>query len=483
MGTLGKMKSGFLGHRPLVDVWRSFACCRRGNIAIISALALVPLVAIVGGSVDLIRMTAVSSKMRAALEAGALAGASMLRDDDKIAKAKLDAAVKDYVRSNLPSGAPWNEIRLTVKRPAGGTEVIVDGSVGLNNFFLGVINMTTSTISETAAADVGGVGALEVSLVLDISSSMAYGNRIGALRPATTNLINEIFARYGSTSTSVNLIPFGGSVNVGSTLFTKYAVDDGDADALDPGPELYRTDANGNTVNNQKFKFSDQTNGTGGNCIEIADNEFLDGKLAENQAGALPYFYLFENNPYCPSDKTAAIFNESDKKTLLDRIDEMELSDGTGMEIGMFWALKAMSPSMKGELGGDYKDRPSAWGVSSKFLIMMGDGNISWQHRPVDYTDSYINWSGKGTPEETNHQVLYEYDAAKYYYLSMCDILKTHGVTIFTVGYDVTSGAKSLLQSCASSSDHYLDATSTNIDVKFQEILDKFGGTELRISK
>ena len=64
-------------------------------------------------------------------------------------------------------------------------------------------------------------------------------------------------------------------------------------------------------------------------------------------------------NPWCPNEKSEAIFNSNDFEALKKRIDEFSLSDGTGNDHGIAWGLNALTPAWRGKLGGNYPARPA----------------------------------------------------------------------------------------------------------------------------
>ena len=67
---------------------------RRGAIAVLFALLLVPLFGFVGLAVDGVLLYSVQSKLQDALDAAALAGARVLRDPGR------DARISDYFNGN-----------------------------------------------------------------------------------------------------------------------------------------------------------------------------------------------------------------------------------------------------------------------------------------------------------------------------------------------------------------------------------------------
>ena len=189
-------------------------------------------------------------------------------------------------------------------------------------------------------------------MVLDISSSMR-GSRLTSLKTASTEFVDIMLNDTTKDSTSINVVPFGGTVNIGEDLFEEFAVElTAFGTTLDPNEATYDI---GTAVETSDFRFSD-----GNYCIEAVQTDYGTNILPRNSRGQVPDFWRWWNNhPWCPEEASSVFLNSNDADEIKSHLNGMVLSDGTGMDIGALWGLKTLSPSFRGELGGDFSDRPS----------------------------------------------------------------------------------------------------------------------------
>ena len=140
---------------------------------------------------------------------------------------------------------------------------------------------------------------VELAMVLDISSSMR-GDKLAKLKEAADDFVDQILNDKNIALTSINLIPFGGTVNIQS-LFDELAVPEASA-TVDPNSTEYNKSTN---VPNLLFRFTD-----GDKCIEYRHDEFDSGMLPNFQRAQVPHFWKWNNfNPWCPQDESAVLLN------------------------------------------------------------------------------------------------------------------------------------------------------------------------------
>lgn len=435
-----------------------------GNVAIMVAVLFIPLVIAVAGAVDITHFASIENRLRAATESAALAAASLRSSSD------LEKTSKEYVKSNLPDTDLWRTVDIQVPAPEVTTNsrtITVNASIALPTSFLKIIGIDKLTAHASSVATQTKSDA-EIALVLDISSSMDRSGKIDKLIPAAKDFVDAIFDDELFQEASVSLIPFGGTVNVGSELFEKWVINERDQEK-DPGPRQYQV---GSSIPSEKFRFTD-----GGNCIEYRPEDASEDLIPLESRPQLPDFWKWnDGNPWCPPDSTAMLLNSSNPTKIKNRIDDMELSDGTGMDIGAIWGLKALSPKWRGQLGGDNSDRPANFNDAKtlKFMILMTDGDITAQYRPIDYRKGDTKGSRnqqtmlpKGwtsTSPNTN--------SAYGYFKRVCNDLRTNGVTVFTIGFKIPANgnAEEMLQYCATNIGNYYLVDNLDIGSAFDSI-------------
>jgi len=414
-----------------------------GNFAIFTALCAVPLIVVACGSVDVIRMTSTQERLQVMLDSATLAAASLSNSGD------MSDVVDDYMAANKPDGAAWNTLSYTtveVTNALNSKEVEITAEVTLKTPFLSLIGRDTQTVTAISTA-VQSQTEIEISLVLDISSSMR-GAKLADLITASKEFIDLMLSDGRDSHTSINLVLFGGTVNLGDTLYKRYAVEASSA-VTDPDSATYTVGAE---VPSKSFLFTH-----GNTCIEYTDEDFDLDDIPEKSRPQVPNFTRYgAMNDWCPRSNTESIFNSNKADVLKARIDEMTLSDGTGMDIGTLWGAKALSPNMRGVLGGDFADRPVAFDDEDimKIAVIMTDGGITDQTRPRDPTSS----EKPHISNSSTRQTIVSKTNATAYFKSLCDVMKTQSIYVYTVGYQITSGSSedTLMKYCAKSlSDYY----------------------------
>jgi Flp pilus assembly protein TadG len=188
----------------------SFFGDRRGNVAIIFALSLIPITMLVGASVDLSRMRVERTKLQSAVDAAALAAAQMPAgaSDDEV-----DAAINSFLTANF-DGEGALAIPVIDR---DGTNVQISATSNLPMMFGGLFGMDTRPVSTSTGAARGGVN-IEIVLVLDVTGSMA-GTRIEDLQVAANDLIDMVVQTAQPPEvdyyTRMAIVPYSAAVNVG----------------------------------------------------------------------------------------------------------------------------------------------------------------------------------------------------------------------------------------------------------------------------
>jgi hypothetical protein len=125
-----------------------------------------------------------------------------------------------------------------------------------------------------------------------------------------------------------------------------------------------------------------------------------------------------------------------------------------------------------GQVPMQFSNRPAAFEDTDtlKVLVLMTDGNISEQQRPKQY--NYPR-----SPEGSGGNTVYQTGAAASTSLRrVCQVAKSKGVIIFTIGF-YTSSAD--LTTCASSASHFYNVTGSGISLAFQSIANNIQSLKL----
>jgi len=455
---------------------RSFPKARSGNIAIIMAFVLLPLIVLAGGTVDLIRISNASLQLNRAVESAALAAASLSNNGD------LNSTLNDYILKNVPEGSDWSSLNIepnVIENTDTSRVIEVTASVTIKTPFLTLIGQQYSNIQAFAAA-AQEAKFTEVSLVIDISSSMR-GNRLVQLREASHDFLDLMLEDNLSETTAINFIPFGGTVNIGPNLITRYFPLSGYMDGQ-PASEY----GDGKEITQKLYRFLGARN-----CIEYRAEDFDLDDIELNSRAQVPHFYYWnQNNPWCPENGTSQMYlNRNDLAELKNAVDDLELSDGTGMDIGLLWGAKALSPELKTAAaldGGSFSDRPADWDdkQTQKVIVLMTDGGITRQFRPKnpwknltpkDYGTGIVNARNNkqnATDKGNINSASSTPDNSVAYMKTMCDQAKAKGIIIYTVGFKIQKNTlpDQSLSYCATSPSHYYFVETSDLSEAFKAI-------------
>jgi Flp pilus assembly protein TadG len=193
---------------------------RRGSVALMTALLVIPLIGMIGLAIDLGRVWLVRSRLQMSLDAAVLVAARDLATGGTSVDAKnlfwadfgrtsatgrlgyLGAAASDPVVYNPAPGGPSGSVKMT------SMATIVPSLIGILG--IGPVTVTGAATAQSAAYG------LELALVLDNTGSME-GAAMTSLIGASNQLVNIV---YGSSDQQphlwVSLVPFAATVNVNS---------------------------------------------------------------------------------------------------------------------------------------------------------------------------------------------------------------------------------------------------------------------------
>lgn len=466
----------------------------RGNIVMIFALCLLPIFAVVGAAIDISRIHSAKIQMSTLLDQAVLASANLASTEDP------EDLIEDWMESQVAQfGYDGGDLQVNVTSSIAlnSRDIRATASIKVPTLMMYMFNQDNTTI-EVKAAAVQSITNIEIAMVLDISSSMR-GQRLTSLKAASTDFIDIILTPSNQATTSINVVPFGGTVNIGDSLFNKFAVlNTNPATIVDPDDDDYDI---GTAVETSPFRFSN-----GETCIEAIQDDYDTDMLPSFSRGQVPDFWRWWNNhPWCPEDQSAVYLNSNNATALKSHLNNMVLSDGTGMDIGTMWGLKVLSPSFRGELGGNFSDRPLDFNAQEvkKVMIIMTDGNITAQNRPEDpeignvHTNRPTNREphvnaisnqgnrqnmqttrtrGEATTSQFN-------DSGVGRFKKACNAAKAEAIQVFTIGFQIKNNslADRILEECATNPSYYYHVEGLDLTSTFQSIAAQVNA--LRISE
>ena len=440
-----------------------------GSVITTFSLSSFALLAFLGAAVDYSRLITAKSDLSHAVDAAALAGGKLTTGDqyaaalgmfqvDYRAQATL-ASFKAYVVKSKPADKFRVEAKVNVPLMFGS--------------FLGFQTLPVSALAEVLS---GTDTDIHVALALDTTGSMK-GDRLTALKDAASNMVTTLFDKLQRPDqVKFSIVPFARYVNIGLSNRKKpwmsvaddYEVTKNTCTTTKPVLRTYNCRSVSTTKYNDGVPYTSTSN--------VCDRDYgppettCSDKTTKYKwngcAGSRSYplntkdgQYIFPVpgilNVSCPAELTEL---SSNKAQVLKAVKALSAADETYIPPGLVWAWRTLSP------GEPFDAVAAPDKATNRYLILMTDGVNT-------ISPSYPAHNG-------NNRAL-----ADKLTEELCANIKTDGVTIYTIAFEVTDvSVKNMLQTCASGSDRFFDASdSAQLSSSFQAIADQL--LALRISR
>lgn len=420
---------------------------QRGNIAVIFAIALLPILSFMGAAVDYSRANRARSSMQAAMDSTALMVSKDL-SQGLITTAQVTTKAQSYFNGLYTDAeAPVLTLNATYTPGSGNTSstVQVTGSGNITTVFMKIAGFPTMGFN-TASTATWGASLLRVALVLDNTGSMNSYNKIGALRTASLNLVTQLSAlAQNAGDVYISVVPFAIDVNVNKS---------------NKGASWLRWDLYDSSISTS-------------NCSGGTNSGYM------SYATCLGHNYVWRHTPAVPPDPSTWNGCVTDRDQNFDTTNDVPLAGGTLYPTEQYSSCPV--PVMG--LSNDWT------ALSAKIAAMQPNGNtnqaiglqLGWQSLTAapftvpamdpnyKYNQVIILLTDGLNTEDRWYSNASSIDARQQ---KTCDNIKAAGITIYTVqvntGSDPTS---SLLQQCASdSSKFFLLTSSTQIVTTFNQI-------------
>lgn len=422
-----------------------FAQSRSGNISMMFAVLSVPMIAAVGLGVDLSRAYRVRSLTQNALDASVLAAGRAAQTNVNAPLSAAQAAATNFYDASKPSDVVSSSLSLAADN--NNTTFTLTATTWVSTPFLSVLSRMfpkstpadapagcsnsfaclklTSTAQASIAAGGNGGSNVEVSLMLDVTGSM-NGTKLTTLKSAAKDLVDTIIWTDQSKYTSrMAIVPFAPYVNVGSAFYTAvtgqsqstcYWMHNGIC--YWPGPSY-------------------------DSCVKDRTGTHA---YTETSPGVGSWIPSAQQTNCEPSAEIVPL--TSNKTTLKNLIDNLQAKGGTAGALGTAWAWYMISPAWA-----------TIWGTASApasyadLSTLNSNGAPKLKKFAVLMTDGDYNVMGGSNVSTSTVN-----SAA----LSLCSGMKNKGIEVFTVGFQVGNTAKTMLQSCATDTSHFYDASSND---------------------
>lgn len=413
-----------------------FPAANQGNIAVLFAVALLPLLSFMGAAIDYTRANSARSSMQAALDSTSLMLAKDL-SDGKITTDQISAKATAYFNA-LYTNKDARSVAITASYATGtsqGSTIQVNGSGAVITEFMKVAGFPTIGFNSSSTSVWGNVR-MRVAIALDVTGSMNSDGKMDALKPAAKSLIDQLAALAKNPGdVYVSIIPFAKDVNVGASNYDANWINWSDWDEDNKTCSGWGWGANCTPKNHNTW------NG----CVTDRDQNY-DTLNTAPTGGPSTRFYA-EQYDACPAQLMPLSY---DFTALKNKVDSLTPNGGTNQPIGIAWAWQSLTPTVP--LNAPPEEANYTY---KKVLIVMSDG-LNTQDRWPSYGNGHTQFNGQ---IDARQRIL-------------CDNIKAAGITIYTMHVNTDNDPTSaVLQYCASSPDKFSTVTSaTQIMAAFNSI-------------
>jgi Flp pilus assembly protein TadG len=404
--------------KKLSTAWKNYAKSTKGNVALMLALASVPVFAAAGAALDFGRYVAVESELSAALDSASLAAAAASGKTD----AERQAIAVNAFNANIQGGAATD---LTTKASftiQNGT-VTGEAHANMTTALMNIVGVNNMDVVARNAVGVPDSGKAEIAFVLDYSGSMAdqAGGQVKyiAMGQAANKLIDSVSK--DPTKVKIGLVPF--SQHVYGTLQSQYVKGASGStwtgctqdqmypynlsgDAPNPGIDASKW---GQPMVAHPWKWS---------CADYASHNLIMRPLTNDFAGLKAQ--ISASTPY----------------------------QNTHIALGAEFGYQMLSPTGAFSGAAAYSDKQT-----KKFMVLLTDGM---------QTEPAFGPGGSRTVSQgdTNLELL-------------CSNIKANGITIITIAYDLNDGSQQQrLKNCASdpAKDFFVANSGADVSAAFDAI-------------
>ncbi|MFD1193424.1 pilus assembly protein TadG-related protein [Seohaeicola saemankumensis] len=322
-----------------------------GALVIFAAFMLMMILLVGSLGVDLMRFEMERAKLQSTLDRAVLAAADI---DQTL---KPEDVVNEYFTK---SGLGGTVTGVKVSEGLGYRSVSATAQKSVKTVLIHMLGIDTLTTPAAGAAE-ERVDSVEISLVLDVSGSMATNNRITNLRSAGHDFIDAVFANAAQNKVSLSIVPYNGQVNVGPDLIDKYNITDRHSDTfcVDLPASVYTSAALSRSLPMPQHVFADTYNSS-------------NTSSSYNTSNMSPS----SSNRWCDANPVNRIRVHSNNITQLKgHITSLQPVGATSIDAGMRWGSALLDPSARSVVS-DL--------VTEKVVITPFAG------RPLDYNDAEV---------------------------------------------------------------------------------------------
>ena len=431
-----------LAYRSVRRGIKALRGCRRGNVTITFALALIPMIGAVAAAVDYSRANSARTAMQAALDA---TGLMLSKEAQSLTQAQLESrALAVFQGLFVHSEVKDVTLSPTFSTPQAGSyqlHLAAKGKVGTTLAAIWTPNMDIGTTTQV----VWGMKRLELILALDNTGSMSSSNKMTQLKLAAKDLLKTLQnAAKKPDDIKVGIVPFATDVNVGADNKNASWIrweewEDSNGSCSNSS---YKTKT---ACENAKRTWTEANKNTWNGCVWDRDQSY-DVNNSAVSINLKPTLYSAHQAANCP---VSMMTLTNDWSALNTKVDAMTPTGNTNVTIGLQMAFQMLSPVAPFNAAAVQKDR-------DKVIILLTDGDNT-QNR----------WSTSQNSIDNRTKLA-------------CTNVNNANIKLYTVR--VINGNASLLQQCATKTDMYYNVqNAAQLSSVFNTIAQNLAN--LRLSK
>jgi Flp pilus assembly protein TadG len=419
---------------------------RRGAVAPMFALAIIPLIGLTGAAIDYSRANSVRAGMQAALDATSLAMAKLA---PTLTSTELATKTNAYFQAMFTHPEAKNIVLTPSYSTTGGSQLTIAVSGSMDTTFMNVLGISKIDLGSSSTVK-WGMNRLRVALVLDNTGSMASAGKMEALKTAAKSLITQL--KSASTTKGdvyISIIPFNKDVNVGKTNFASSIRWDLWDAANNSGGNTFSGSicyngtlwqvngtswSNGGSCSGQStgicyqgtlYNWNGSTFTTGGSCSShgswngcVTDRD-QDYDTTNTAPSASTQATLFPAEQFgaCPEEMMPLSDNWDD---LNKKIDKMKPEGNTNQTIGLQWGFQSLT--------------------AAPFTIPAKDANYTYDQVIILLTDGLNTQNRFSTTQSTIDERTKK----------ACDNINAANITLYTIQVSTDGDAIStMLKNCA----------------------------------
>ncbi len=380
-----------------------------GNVAMIAALSIIPLVIVAGFAIDYQLVTTKKVKAQFSLDAAVIAGSRMMQNNMSEDEVKL--GVKNYYVAAMETNEgvlSCEPLTVTINDQDISAATLCSQATTLSAI-AGIHEMKFKVNS----ASKFGTGMVDVAFVFDVSGSM-QGSRMTSLKDAAKIAVEQLLPENPAVGHEddirLSAVSYNNSLNAGDFF--------GAATGQSPDQTYtYYSSYYGRYID------VDYTT----TCVfqRAGSEKFTDAAPGTNKY-MTPASYWDRND--CRDAEPVPLTNDRD--TLTNYIDSLDPNGGTAGHLGVAWGWYMISPEWTAELPAAPRgyDEPD----TVKAMILMTDGSFN---ATINNSQGSSTWQAK----------------------QLCDNIKNKGVVIYAVAFQAPSSGEDTLNYCSSGPEFFFD--------------------------